>query len=65
MRDCNTLLQSHYRRRNIWDIGRRINVLAHIVGDAENEVIDIQEKPLEIKEENYINKPSCRNNDSS
>lgn len=40
-------------------------MLAHIVGDSENEVLGIQEKPLEIKEENYRNKPCYRNKDSS
>lgn len=40
-------------------------MLAHRVGDSENEVVDTQEKPLEIKEENYRNKPCYRNKDSS
>lgn len=39
-------------------------MLAHIVGDSENEVLGIQEKPLEIKE-NYRNKPCYRNKDYS
>lgn len=65
MRNCNIFLQSDYRRRNIWDIGKPINVLAHIVGNSENEVVDIQEEPLEIKEENCRNNPCYRNKDSS
>lgn len=40
-------------------------MLAHIVSDSENEVVDIQKKPLETKEENYRNKSCCRNKDSS
>lgn len=57
MRDCNIFLQSDYRRRNVWNIGRQINVLAHIVGDSENKVDDIQEKPLQIKGETCGDKP--------
>lgn len=40
-------------------------MLAHIVGESENEVVDIHEKPLEIKKENHGYKPRYRNKDSS
>lgn len=40
-------------------------MLAQIVDDSENEVVDIQEKPWEIKEENDRNKPCYRNKDCS